>query len=299
MKLKSGIYAAQLVPYFNDGRVNEKALAAMVEYNIAVGRVDGLYVGGSTGEHFLSDTAAKKRVVETVAEAAAGRVSLIAQVGSLNIREAEQLGGMVAALGYDAVSAVTPYYYKFSFPEIKNYYVRLAEAAKLPMLVYCIPVLTGMSISIEQARVLYEHELIAGFKYTSGDLYTMERLMRSFPDKLVFSGYDELLMCGRGLGAYGAIGSTYNVFAPLARKIWDAAGAGRIVEAQAAQSKLNEALAEMIDLGLFQSLKEILSMSGLDTGDCLQPFLPLAEKGRERVRALGRSYADQGFTVIA
>ncbi len=295
MKLRSGMYAAQLVPYAADGSVKEKEFAAMVDRNIAVAGMDGLYVGGSTGENFLSDTKSKRRVFEIAAEVARGRVSLIAQVGSLNMREAEELARLSASLGYDAVSAVTPYYYKFSFAETRAYYIRLAEAAGLPMLVYSIPALTGTSFDIEQSRKLYEHPLIAGFKYTSGDLFTMERLISAFPDKVVFSGYDELLLCGRALGAYGAIGSTYNIFGRHARKIWDAVGEGRIADARVLQGALNGAIQELLALGLYQGLKEIISLSGIDVGEPLPPFVPLTAEGREAARKLGRDFASRGI----
>lgn len=298
MKLNGGIYAAQLVPYGQDGSVEEKALAAMVDRNIAVGRVDGLYVGGSTGENFLNGFEAKRRVLEVAAEAAAGRVSMIAQVGTINVREGEALAKLAAGLGYDAVSAVTPYYYKFSFDETRDYYVRLAEAAGLPMLVYAIPALTGTSFDIDQSRKLFEHPLIAGFKYTSGDLFTMERLIRAFPDRIVFSGYDELLLCGRALGAFGAIGSTYNLFAAHAKKLWDAVGDGRLAEARELQAELNSAIQEAVALGLYQTLKEIISMSGIDAGDPLPPFAPLSPGAREKARKLGRDLAAKGLAAI-
>jgi N-acetylneuraminate lyase len=298
VKLRGGIYAAQLVPYAEDGSVKEKELAAMVERNIVVGGLDGLYVGGSTGENFLNDNEAKHHVLEIAAATAGKRVSLIAQIGSLNIREAEGLARKAATLGYDAISAVTPYYYKFSFAETRDYYVRLAEAASLPMIVYSIPALTGTSFDIEQSRKLYEHPLVAGFKYTSGDLFTMERLIRAFPDRIVFSGYDELLLCGRALGAYGAIGSTYNIFARHARKIWDAVEAGRIAEARELQADLNGAIQEAAALGLYQTLKEIVSMSGIDAGGTLPPFAPLTAEGREKARKLGRDLAARGLITI-
>jgi N-acetylneuraminate lyase len=298
MKLRPGLYAAQLVPYDADGKVKEKELAAMVERNISVGRMDGLYIGGSTGENFLNDPEAKRTVLKVAAEAAGHRVSLIAQVGSLNMKEAESLGKLASSLGYDGVSAVTPYYYKFSFPETRDYYVRIAEAARLPMLVYSIPALTGTSLDIEQSRKLYEHPLIAGFKYTSGDLFTMERLIRAFPDRIVFSGYDELLLCGRALGAYGAIGSTYNVFGALARKIWDEVGRGDLANAREHQADLNGAIQEVAALGLYQSLKEIISLSGIDTGGCLPPFAAFSAEAKGKARALGKAFAERGLAVI-
>lgn len=295
MKLKSGLYAAQLVPYADDGSVKEKELAAMVERNLVVGGLDGLYVGGSTGENFLNDTRAKRKVLEVAAGVAKGKASLIAQVGSLDMREAEGLARLASSLGYDAISAVTPYYYKFSFAETRDYYIRLAEAAQLPMLVYSIPALTGTSFDIEQSRKLYEHPLIAGFKYTSGDLFTMERLIRAFPDRIVFSGYDELLLCGRALGAFGAIGSTYNIFGRHARRIWDAVQAGNLAEARDLQAELNGAIQEAVALGLYQTLKEIISMSGIDVGGPLPPFAPLTPEGKEKARKLGREFEARGL----
>lgn len=298
MKLNPGLYAAQLVPYTSEGTVMADSFKAMVERNIRVNKLDGLYIGGSTGETFLSDTSEKKKVLEIAAKTTAGRVSLIAQIGSINFKEALELAKLASSLGYDAVSAVTPYYYKFSFAETRDYYVRLAEAAGLPMIVYSIPALTGTSFDIDQSRKLFEHPLIAGFKYTSGDLFTMERLISAFPDRIVFSGYDELLMLGRSLGAFGAIGSTYNVFAPVARKIWDSMGAGDVKKAREAQASLNAAIQDIIALGLYPTLKAIVGMGGVDTGLVLPPMTNLDAAGKEKALELGRRFASAGIVNI-
>jgi N-acetylneuraminate lyase len=298
VKLKNGIYAAQLVPYADDGKVMERELAAMIDRNIVLGKLDGLYIGGSTGENFLNDNVAKRRVLEIAADTAKGRVSLIAQIGSLDLREAEGLARLAAKLGYDAVSAVTPFYYKFTFPEIKEYYIKLAEAAGLPMIVYIIPALTGTSIDVEQSKKLFEHPLVAGFKYTSGDLFTMERILRTYPDRILFSGYDELILCGRALGAYGAIGSTYNVFAGLARRIWDAVGSGNLAEARDRQADLNGAIQALASIGLFQALKEIIAMDGIATGRCLSPMAPLTDEGRAKVRAIAQDLVKRGVLEL-
>ncbi|HOV94116.1 MAG TPA: N-acetylneuraminate lyase [Spirochaetales bacterium] len=295
MKLKSGIYAAQLVPYSEDGAVMEESLSAMIERNIKVGKVDGLYIGGSTGEAFLSSKDAKKRVLEIAAETNDGRVSMIAQVGSINVKEAEELATLAATLDYDAVSAVTPYYYKFTFAEICRYYFRLADAANLPMLVYSIPAFTGISFDMQQSKELLRHPLIAGFKYTSNDLFTMERLISTFPDKMIFSGYDETLICGRVLGAYGAIGSTYNLFASTAKCIWEQTGNGRLSEARIAQAKLNNAIQKLSSIGLYQALKKIIGLSGIDTGGCLPPFAKLSEEQSEMVVSLAKEFEEMGL----
>ena len=129
-----GIFPALLTPFDKDGRINEKELARLVSYNVKKG-VKGFYVTGSTGEAFLLSTEERKQAMSVIKDAAEG-ATLIAHIGSLNEREAIELGKHAYALGYDAVSSVAPYYYKFSFDEIRGYYSRLADASSLPMLVY-------------------------------------------------------------------------------------------------------------------------------------------------------------------
>lgn len=88
-----------------------------MRHNIDVNHVDGLYVGGSTGENFMLQTATKKRIFEIVKDEAGDDVDLIAQVGSIDLQEAKELANYVVNdLGYKTISAVTPFYYNFSFP---------------------------------------------------------------------------------------------------------------------------------------------------------------------------------------
>ena len=83
-------------------------------------------------------------------------MKLIAQVGSLDLNEAIELGNIT--LGYDALSAVTPFYYPFTFEEIRDYYFDIIEATQNNMIIYAIPDLTGVNISIEQFSELFNHE---------------------------------------------------------------------------------------------------------------------------------------------
>ena len=120
MKNMKGIFTALLTPFDKGGEVNPAVLRQLVDFNIKKG-VQGFYVGGSTAEAFLLSTAERKQILETVRESAGDR-TLIAHIGSVNEREAIELAKHAAALGYDAISSVAPFYYKFSFNEIKKYY---------------------------------------------------------------------------------------------------------------------------------------------------------------------------------
>ena len=145
-----GIFSALLTSFDEDGNVNEEGTRQIVRHNIDKMKVNGLYVGGSTGENFLLSTEDKKKIFKLVKEEVKDEVKLIAQVGSLNIHEAIELAKYVTELGYDAISAVTPFYYKFSFEEIKDYYNTIANSVDNSLIVYSIPFLTGVNISVEQ-----------------------------------------------------------------------------------------------------------------------------------------------------
>ena len=183
-----GIYSALLTSFDREGNINEKGIREIVRYNIDKMKVDGLYVGGSTGENFMLSTDEKKEIFRIVKDEAKDKVKLIAQVGSINLKESIELGKFSTELGYDSLSAVTPFYYKFSFDEIKDYYDTIIRECKNKMIIYSIPALTGVNMSIENFKELFKNEDIIGVKFTAPDFYLLERIRKEFSDKLIFSG---------------------------------------------------------------------------------------------------------------
>ncbi|RIY33927.1 N-acetylneuraminate lyase [Psittacicella melopsittaci] len=288
MSKLGGIISALLVSYNTDGSLDEAGTRAIVRYNIDVNKIDGLYVGGSTGENFLIDTETKKRIFEIVADEAKGEVPLIAQVGGINLLESLELARYVKELGaYAAVSAVTPFYYKFSFAEIKEYYRRIVEAAELDLIIYSIPLLTGVNLSLKQFEELFNIPRIIGVKFTAADFYLLERLRGAFPDKLIFFGFDELLLPAVIYKVDGAIGSTYNVDAPLAKQVFAKAQAGDLDGARDAQAKLNNFIDQVLENGLYQTLKESLRLGGVDAALAVRPPMSqLTEAQKERAKEI-------------
>ncbi len=286
--MRKGIYAAQLVPYTENGSIDEAGLRRWVHHNIEANGLDGLYVGGSTGESFLGSAEQRKTVLRIAAEEAAGKATLIAQVGSLDYVEALSLAESAADLGYDAISAVTPFYYNFSFDETVEYYRGLAAGTPLPLIVYVVPALTGKPFGLAEARRFLEVDGISGIKFTTPDLLLLERLLKSFPEADIFNGYDELLLPAASIGARAAIGSTYNVFGPIARGILRRAGDGDLQGARLLQGLLNEAISELAPLGLYQALKVLMEDAGAGPGLCKRPFHRLSEADREKALGIGR-----------
>ena len=120
-----GIYSALLVSFDKEGNINEKGLRQIIRHNIDKNKVDGFYVGGSTGENFMLSTEEKKEIFRIAKDEAKDAVKLIAQVGSINVKESVELAKYATELGYDSLSAVTPFYYKFILPEIQAIFYKM------------------------------------------------------------------------------------------------------------------------------------------------------------------------------
>lgn len=277
-----GIFTALLTPFDKNDCVNTKALSELVKFNLKMG-VRGFYVTGSTGEAFLLSTEERKLVMETVRDTAPD-ATLIAHIGSPRAKEALELAKYAKELGYDAISSVAPIYYKYSFDEIKNYYYRLADTGELPMLVYHIPTFSGVNLGLGEMRQFLCDDRFMGIKYTSNDFFMLEQCKSSFPDKIVYNGFDEMFLCGLSMGADGAIGSTYNFMADKFVKIHELFKAGNIAEAQKLQIRANEIIALLCKVGVMPAEKEVLSLLGYDMGDCRHPFSPLSDEARKLVK---------------
>ena len=290
MKDLKGLYSALLIPFDENGNIIEDSLRKVVDYNIEVSKVDGLYVNGSSGENFLLNTAQKKRIFEIVKEQVDGRVKLIAQVGSLDLNEAVELAKYATELGYDSLSAVTPFYYPLSFAEIKEYYETIINATDNTMILYYIPFLTGVKISLEQFAELLDNEKVIGVKYTAADFYQLERFRKRFPNKLIWSGFDEMLVQAVVTGVDGAIGSTYNVNGKTSKKIFELAKAGKVAEAMELQHQANDVIEKVLELGLYQTLKEILTVKGIDAGFCKKPMKAFDQAKKSEVEKLVKDY---------
>lgn len=270
MRDMKGIYTALLTPFTAEGKINEKELEHLVLHNLRLG-ADGFYVCGSTAEALMLSCEERKQIMRIVKDCA-GNANLIAHVGSVNERDATALARYAKELGYHLVSSVAPYYYKFTSAEIREYYVRLAEAASLPMLVYHIPAFSGVAMGVAELGAFLSDDRFAGIKYTSNDFFTLEQCKTAFPEKLVFNGYDEMLLSGLAMGADGGIGSTYNFMADKFVRIRSLFVEGRIDEARRVQQEANRIIAVLCRIGVMQAEKEVMNQLGFDFGDCLPPF---------------------------
>lgn len=255
-----GILSALMTPFNKSGKLDEKVLRKYVRHNIDRMKVNGLYVGGSTGEGLLMSKEERIAVFEITKEEVNGKIPLIAHVGTLNLNEACEMAQKAEELGYDLISAVTPYYYPFSFNDISKYYNTILKATnKIPLVIYFLPSLSNNSISLNDFGKLFEDKRVMGIKYTSSDLFLLERLIQKFPDKMMWAGFDELLIAYASYGLRSGIGSTYNIQAPLARKVVDAVENKDLSKALKIQHDMNDIIKTLLSVGIYPALKECIT----------------------------------------
>lgn len=267
-----GIFPALLTPFDKKGRIDKDALEALIRCNIEKG-VAGFYVCGSTAEAFLLTKDEREELYRLCAAYARGKVALIGHVGDLSVETMTGYARLCESLGYDAVSAVTPFYYKYTDEQITAYYRTLADAANLPVLIYHIPARSGVTLGLDAFDALLSDKRFLGVKFTSSDYFTFERLRERYPDKILYNGYDEMCLCGLAMGADGAIGSTYNLMAEKFIDIFRLAGENDFVSARKLQHEANDVIACMLEAGnVIAAVKyAVTSQMGIPMGVCRAP----------------------------
>ncbi|HBR7309044.1 TPA: N-acetylneuraminate lyase [Klebsiella aerogenes] len=284
-----GVMPALLTPFDAQQNIDRASLRRLVRFNIEQG-VDGVYVGGSTGEAFVQSLSEREEVLEIVAEEAKGKITLIAHVGCVSTVESQQLAVAAKRYGFDAVSAVTPFYYPFSFEEHCDHYRAIIDSADgIPMVVYNIPALSGVKLTLEQINQLVTLPGVGALKQTSGDLYQMEQIRRAHPELVLYNGYDEIFASGLLAGADGGIGSTYNIMAWRYLGIVQALKEGDTAKAQQLQHECNKVIDLLVKVGVFRGLKTVLHyMDVLSVPLCRKPFAPVEDKFQAELKALAQ-----------
>ncbi len=278
----SGIFPALLTPFDRAGRINAPELGRLVRHLVRQG-AEGFYVTGSTAEAFFLTTEERKLIMRTVREHAPAQ-RLIAHIGAMDERAAVELGCYARELGYDAASSVAPFYYKYTFEEIRDYYFRLADHTGMPMLVYHFPGNSGVNMSIDEMSAFLADDRFIGMKFTSNDFFALEQCKARFPDKVIYNGFDEMFLAGLSMGADGGVGSTYNFMADKFVAIRRLFLQGNIPEAQQLQKEANRVIRLLFKVGLMKAQKEIMNQIGFDFGTCRTPFGAPTEADKAFIR---------------
>ena len=292
----TGLIAATYTPMHADGRLNLELVPAMVDYLAQVG-VTGIYICGSTGEGMSLSGAERRAVAEAYVRVAKGRFKTIVQVGHNSLAEARELAAHAQEIGADVISAAAPSYFKVGSVEgLADCVAQIAAGApRLPFYYYHIPALTGVALDMVTFLPLAAARTpnLAGMKYTAPTVFEFQPCLELDGGRFdCVWGCDEMLLSGLVAGARGAIGSTYNIAAPLYGRLIAAFERGDLVEARRLQLLSIHMIRTINHYPFHPAMKQILGMLGFECGPCR---LPLPTVDAAQVAALRGEFETLGF----
>ncbi len=275
LKKYEGIIPAFYACYDQAGNVDAAAVRALTQYYIDKG-VNGLYVGGSSGECIYQSVAERKLVLENVMEVARGKLTIIAHIACNNTADSQELARHAESLGVDAIASIPPIYFKLPPYAIAKYWNDMSEAApNTDFIIYNIPQLAGVALSVPLLKQMLENPRCIGVKNSS--MPTQDIQMWRDAGAIVFNGPDEQLICGLTMGAIGGIGGTYGAMPELYIGMRKELLAGNMEKARDMQNEACRIIYKMCSThgNMYATIKEILRRNG--GPDCGSVRAPLAE----------------------
>ena len=283
----TGVFTALVTPMrAGDGGpvVDDAGLARLVEVQVAAG-VQGLVACGTTGEAATLTAEEQARVVRVVVEAAAGRVPVLAGVGSPSTTTSLSLGKAALSVGATGLLAVTPYYNR---PPQEGLFQHFAALCSLgaPIVLYNVPGRTGCDLLPETVARLVERPEIVALKEASGSVLRMQSLSRLVGQRLsLLSGEDALNFPLYAVGASGTVSVLSNVAPKATVEVWNRFANGQHAEALA----LHQRLVPLCDLLFCEPnpipAKSALHMMGQMDSLLRLPLVPMTAAGQSRLRA--------------
>ena len=292
MKPIVGSIVALVTPMHEDGRVDEAALRALVDWHVAEG-TDCIGVVGTTGESPTLSVEEHWEVIRIAVEHAAGRVPIMAGTGANSTQEAIEHSRYAAKVGADCTLSVVPYYNKPSQEGIYRHFRAIAEAADIPMVLYNVPGRTVADMQPETVLRLAQVPGIVGIKEATGDIERAARLIKHAPAGFrVYSGDDGTAVALMLLGGHGNVSVTANVAPRAMHELCVAALEGRVRDAAAIHLRLLELHAALFVEPSPSATKWALARLGRCGAGLRLPITPLSPAGQA---VLERALADAGL----
>jgi 4-hydroxy-tetrahydrodipicolinate synthase len=291
----SGVLSAICTPFTAGGEaVDEVALRALTEATVT-GGVHGLVPGGSTGEFAAMSGDERRQVTEVVIDQAGGRVPVVPHVGAMTTREAIGLAQHAEQAGAAGVMVVAPYYEPLTVAETKAYHRAVASAITVPVVVYNLPIATGVNLApADVAELAGQVGNIRYLKDTTGDFSQAAVLVHEYGDVIsTFVGHDTLFFAALVEGAAGSIVGAANFIAPDLVAIWDAVKAGDVAGAQARWQSIYPIMQFLVSGGYVTGVKGALELLGRSVGAPRAPIEPLGGDRADKLKAILDSHGSQ------
>ena len=278
IKKYQGVFPAFYACYEDDGSVSPARTRALAKYLLEKG-VKGLYVGGSSGECIYQSVAERKVILENVMAEVGGKMTIIAHVACNNTADSQELARHAESLGVDAIASIPPIYFHLPPYGIADYWNDISAAApNTDFIIYNIPQLAGVSLTIPLLQEMKKNPRVIGVKNSSMPTQDIQMWKdEGGPDFVVMNGPDEQFISGLAMGATGGIGGTYAVMPELYLKVMSLYQAGEMKLAAEIQNEICRIIYKMCSAhgNLYAVMKAVLKKHGMDIGSVRKPLSAL------------------------
>ena len=290
-----GVIPAFYACYDDQGNISAERAKKLARHLVSKG-VNGLYVGGSSGECIYQEKEERMAILEAVMEEIRGECTVIVHVACNNTHESCQLAAHAESLGVDAIASIPPIYFHLPEYSIAAYWNDISAAApNTDFIIYNIPQLAGVTLTPSLLREMKKNPRIIGVKNSSMPTYDIEAFLREGgEDFVVFNGPDEQFVAGRSIGAVGGIGGTYAAMPELFLAMDRLIREGKAEKAVPIQHEVNAIIEQLCGCKghMYAVIKEVLHINeALQLGSVRPPMtglvpedLPKVEAVAERIR---------------
>jgi 4-hydroxy-tetrahydrodipicolinate synthase len=285
-----GAFVAIVTP-FTDGKIDEKELIGLIEFQIA-GGTHGIVPCGTTGESATMSHEEHQRVVELTVKTVNGRVPVVAGSGSNSTSETILLTKHARAVGADGVLIITPYYNKPSQEGLYRHFKTVAEAVDIPIILYNVPSRTGVNMLPATVARCAQIPNIVGIKEATGDLNQISEVIRLCPpDFIVLSGDDFTALATVAIGGKGVISVTSNVAPADMAKLMDDALSGDFARARESHYKLFPLIQAMFfDTNPVPAKTTLALMGKIKAANPRMPICEMSDDSLDRMKKVITEY---------
>jgi 4-hydroxy-2-oxoglutarate aldolase len=284
----AGIFPALVTPFEADGSVSLRGVKENIRRYNQIG-LAGYVALGSTGESVMLSRDEGESILSAVKEAAAPEKLLIAGTGVESTAETIVRTKRAAALGFQVALVKTPYYYKptYKTETYIQHYRAIADASPIPILLYSVPIFTGVTMETPEIVALAAHPNIIGIKDSSGSIQRIGEVVSTAPDDFyVLTGGAAVVYPALAMGARGAILALACALPEKCVELYELFQQNRHAEARALQHVLVNASKRIVSEHGIPGLKHVMQLRGYHGGVPRLPLLPVKEEKKQQLAAI-------------
>ncbi len=286
--------ATAIVTPFKGNEINYDKAAEIIDMQYE-GGISALIVCGTTGENATQPISEHEEFVEFCVKKNAGRMKIVAGVGSNDTMTSVRLAESAKKSGVDGILMVTPYYNKTSQRGLVQHFSTVADRVDVPMILYNVPSRTGIGISVETYKTLSKHPNINGIKEASGDLALFSQTRAACGDDLfIWSGNDDNTIPMMSMGALGVISVASNIVPDVVSKLCKLCTENDFKAATELYFKYADLFTKLFIEVNPIPVKTAMNLMGMDVGNLR---LPLYEMAPENLEKLKKSMLDAGLKL--